>query len=264
MITIVEPSYEICKYDLETIKTALKKIEWCGRKCYKSEDKIMDDSASKFVKDKIKSGHHSMIEHVSITVNAILDRGVSHELVRHRIAAYSQESTRYCNYVKKGGCVFIKPLFFPGIPVGTFDSNIIARCDLNAKEQTWLSSMFNAASDYEALTAYGCSPQEARSVLPNSTKTEIVMTFNLREWRHVLSLRALGTAGKPHPQMVEIMEKIYDKFSDILPEIFDNLDIDVKRKELVRDIAKYDYDKDFVHELVGEFYNFIERAIYLQ
>lgn len=168
--------------------TILKRLEQCGRVCYKSEDKITEGSAEKFVAGIIKRGHEAVLEHCSFTVKFICDRGVSHEIVRHRMASYCQESTRYCNYGKdKFGeeITVIKPCFW--------DENTL--CE-KVKMDCWRIAMRDAEDAYFALLDEGCSPQEARSVLPNSLKTEVVMTANIREWRHFLKLRCSPAA---HP-----------------------------------------------------------------
>ena len=203
---IIKPSFEI----LTPIDRAyiLKFIETVARTCYKSEDKITDESAPKMVKALIKSGHLAMIEHFKISVKFICDRGVSHEIVRHRMASYAQESTRYCNYSSgKHGkeITVIEPFFFKrGTP----------------EYVAWQSSCMCSEQAYMDLLDLGCSPQEARSVLPNSLKTEIVVTMNLREWMHFFNLRVLGTTGTPHPQMRESALPVLAAFAEALPEVF--------------------------------------------
>jgi len=190
----------------------LQKIEKAGRTCYKSEEKITTDSAKAFVKKIISSGHETVIEHEKVTVRVICDRGVTHEIVRHRIASYSQESTRYCNYSKdKFGSeiTVIEPCFW----------NSGGEPD-NSKRAIWEESMRSAEKAYFKLIELGASPQEARSVLPNSLKTEIVMTMNLREWRHFFKLRTAETA---HPQMREIARPLLDEFKKQIPVIFDDI-----------------------------------------
>lgn len=182
----------------------LKRLERYGRVCYKSEDKITPESARKFIASILKNGHESVIEHETITVRIICDRGVSHEIVRHRIGSYSQESTRYCDYQSKGVQV-IEPLFFS---VELHD----------AKYSEWLKAMLDAERHYLKLLALGSTPQEARSVLPNSLKTEIVITYNLREWRHFFRLRC---SPKAHPQMREITIPLLKEFQRLIPIIFD-------------------------------------------
>jgi thymidylate synthase (FAD) len=191
----------------------LKLIELIGRKCYKSEDIITDTSCYPFVKGLIQRGHEAMLEHEKITVSVICDRGVSHEIVRHRIASYAQESTRYCNYSKdKFGSeiTVINPCFWKE------DSDAYS---------SWKYSCTVAESAYINLLSNGSQAQEARSVLPNSLKTEIVITMNLREWRWFFKLRAVGITGKPHPQMLEISIPMLAKFKEIIPVIFDDLEV---------------------------------------
>lgn len=208
----------ICKPDFSILSpidasAILQHIEKCARTCYKSEAKITEESAGKLVRNLIKSGHEAMIEHHSISVKIICDRGVSHEIVRHRLASFAQESTRYCNYVKDdfgSEITVIKPLFLEEGTDGWYH---------------WKNSCEEAEKAYFNMLEWGCTPQEARSVLPNSLKTEIVVTMNLREWRHFFKLRALGTTGKPHPQMKEIAIPLLNAFKEALPEIFDDLEV---------------------------------------
>jgi thymidylate synthase (FAD) len=187
----------------------LKRIERAGRTCYKSEAKITADSCREFVRKIVASGHESVLEHENITVRIVCDRGVSHEIVRHRLASYSQESTRYCNYGKKGSEItFIAPIFW---------KESVATSE---RYRVWRVAMANAEEAYLHLLAFGASPQEARSVLPNSLKTEIVMTCNLREWRHFFRLRAAAGA---HPQMREIAVPMLRAFQELIPVVFDDL-----------------------------------------
>ena len=204
---IIEPSVELIDdFDAAAI---MRKLELAGRVCYKSEGNIKDDSAEKFIRAIIKRGHESVIEHAAISFKIICDRGVTHELVRHRIgASYSQESTRYCDYSagKFGGeLTFIKPCFW-------------REDDENFK--LWRSTMKLIERNYLALRAGGARPEEARSILPNSLKTEIFVTMNLRELRHFIKLR---TAKAAHPQMREVALKIYQILAEKLPAVFDDL-----------------------------------------
>ena len=187
----------------------LKKIERIGRTCYKSEGNITEDSAERFVKSIIARGHESVLEHVSISVRVICDRGVSHEIVRHRIASYSQESTRYCNYSndKFGNeLTFIKPCFWND--------------ETNVNYLNWENVLKNIECAYFSMLKCGATPQEARSILPNSLKTEIVMTMNLREWRHFFRLRCDKAA---HPQMRQVANLILNNFKVRIPVIFDDI-----------------------------------------
>lgn len=187
----------------------LKHIESAGRVCYKSEEHIAEKSAEKFVRGILKRGHEAVIEHVSISARFICDRGVTHEIVRHRVASYCQESTRYCNYSQDkfdgGQITFIKPLFWSE---GTNEYDL------------WYEAMEEAEKYYLAMVANGAQPQEARSVLPNSVKTEIVMTCNLREWRHFFRLRCAKAA---HPQMREVALMLLKEFYNRIPVFFDDL-----------------------------------------
>lgn len=203
---IINPSFKII--DKINGDEIIKKIEKIGRTAYKSEDKITDNSAKDFIRNLIKNGHLSVIEHVSISVQVICDRGISHEIVRHRIASYTQESTRYCNYTdgKFGGEItFIKPAFF--------------KEDLK-KYNLWKDVLKKSEETYSQLINLGANPQEARSVLPNSLKTEIIMTMNLREWRHFFELR---TSSSAHPQMQEIARPLLDEFKEQIPVVFDDI-----------------------------------------
>ena len=189
----------------------LKNIEYISRTCYKSEYMMTDLSAVKMVESLINRGHEAMLEHEKISVKFIVDRGVSHELVRHRVASYAQESTRYCNYSKdKFGneITVIKPCFLD---------------EDTENYRIWKSSCEAAEKAYFAMLDNDATPQEARSVLPNSLKTEICMTANLREWRHFFKLRALGITGKPHPQMLEVTVPLLAEFKALIPVVFDDL-----------------------------------------
>lgn len=189
----------------------LKHIERCARVCYKSEDRITDGSAEKMVAALIRSGHEAMLEHYSFTVKFICDRGVSHELVRHRLSSFAQESSRYCCYAKdKFGkeLTFINPCFWEP------DSDNYAR---------WFHEMDESEKTYLAMIESGATPEQARDILPTSIKTEIVMTANLREWRHFFKLRAEGVTGKPHPQMLEITIPLLKELKQKIPVIFDDI-----------------------------------------
>jgi len=191
----------------------IKKIEQAARTCYKSEDKISADSAKNLIKSILEKGHESIIEHEKVTVRVICDRGVSHEIVRHRIASYSQESTRYCNYSKNSfgnEITVIDPCFWKD------DNN-----EDRQKYAIWKNAIEESEKAYMKLIELGATPQEARSVLPNSLKTEIVITMNLREWRHFFKLR---TSSEAHPQMREIAQPLLDEFKKRIPVIFDDIE----------------------------------------
>lgn len=183
----------------------MKNIEVAGRTCYKSEHRITRDSAHEFVRMIIKKGHLSVLEHESISVRFIFDRGVSHEMVRHRIASYSQESTRYCNYSKDK--------YDNSITVIDIKNHFKSHEGL----RIWEEAMQSAEGAYLALLEQGESPQIARSVLPNSLKTEIVVTANLREWITIFTQR---TSKAAHPQMREVMIPLLADLANQIPAIF--------------------------------------------
>lgn len=184
-----------------------QQIEDAARTCYQSFDFVKEGSAERMVKqlltpDANGQRHEAMIEMADVALRITCDRGVSHELVRHRLASYAQESTRYCNYSGKkfgGELTFIRPCFW--------DKD-------SAFYHSWEGTMLMIEQTYNAMTAMGASPQEARSVLPNSLKTEIVMKMDVREWRHFLRLR---TGSRAHPQMRQVAWMIYDLFKDYTP-----------------------------------------------
>jgi thymidylate synthase (FAD) len=211
-VKIVEPSVEL----LAISTGPAQLIELAGRTCYKSEDKITDDSASAFVAMVAKRGHESVIEHASATFRIVTDRGITHEIVRHRIASYSQESTRYCNYGKD--------------KFGNEISVIVpGQSEPLTPEQylVWERVMEAAEVGYFELLELRCKPQIARSVLPTCLKAEIVMTANFREWCHFLTLRMAAAA---HPDMrpialavwlelVEHCEPVFGRFADLAASV---------------------------------------------
>lgn len=202
---IIKPSYEIISpIDSNLI---MKHLEAVARTCYKSENNITDNSAGPFIRRIIQSGHTAMIEHYSLSVRFIANRSFTHELVRHRIASFAQESQRYVNYTKEkfgSELTFIKPTFNDSVALGV-----------------WTKAMKDAEASYFELINCGIKPQEARLVLPNSTKTEIVITANLREWRTIFSLRADKPAD---PAMRQLMIPLLADMKNQLPDIFFDLE----------------------------------------
>lgn len=191
-------------------------IERAGRTCYKSEHNISDGSAERFIKNIIKRGHESVLEHEKITVRIICDRGVSHELVRHRIASYSQESSRYCNYSNDrfgNEITFIVPV---GLELGNLDIE-----DKTDWRIVWENAMNNAEESYLHLIRLGAKPDLARGVLPTDVKTEIVVTMNLREWRHFFKLRTVQAA---HPNIRYIARDMLKSFKTLLPCVFSDIE----------------------------------------
>jgi len=205
-LKIAEPSYEILQIsDGEYI---LKHIEKAARTCYKSEDKITEKSARVLLKGLLKSGHHSVFEHAAISVRIVCDRGITHEIVRHRLSSFSQESTRYANYSKeKFGkeITVIRPFFWK---------------EKSRRYETWKTAMGESEKAYLKLIEMGASAQEARSVLPTSLKTEIIVSANLRQWRHILDLRCSKAS---HPQIRQIMLPLLNDLGKRIPVIFEDL-----------------------------------------
>lgn len=183
---------------------ALATIEGAGRTCYKSEGQITAGSAEKFVHMILDRGHESVIEHVSASVRFITNRGVTHELVRHRLCSYSQESTRFVKY--DGRMEFIKPVWWDN-----WSPN---------ERQCWTESLAAAEAAYCKLVKLGSKPEQAREVLPNSLKTEIVVTANVRQWRHIFRARCAEAA---HPQIRQLMLSCLAGFRADIPVLFDAL-----------------------------------------
>ena len=213
---IIKPSVEfMTPIDGEYI---LKHLEACGRVCYKSEDRIADGSAEKFIANIIKRGHEAVLEHYSFTVKFICDRGVSHEIVRHRLASYCQESTRYCNYSNDS--------------FGN-EITVIAPCYLEPNTGAWREWAFACRTAecgyFEMLKRYDATAQEARAVLPNSLKTEVVMTANIREWRHFLKLR---TSPAAHPQTREVALMLLQMCYDEMPALFGDIYAEVHNERV--------------------------------
>ena len=209
-MTIIDPSFTWLG-NAPDGDQMLTNIAAAGRVCYQSESKS-DDAA--FVRKRIGQGHESILEHEKISVRIICDRGVSHELVRHRIASYSQESTRYCNYSKgKFGSelTFIRPYWD--------DRSISA--EMIRLRACWQEACLNAEWSYKKMIDAGCTPEAARAVLPNCLKTEVVMTANLREWRHFFKLRCAPAA---HPDMRIIANMLLTAFKDVVPVVFDDIE----------------------------------------
>jgi thymidylate synthase (FAD) len=261
---LVKPSFEIWEQSAG-LEGVYKQIEKVGRVCYKSEDKITEDSAKPFADRMIKSGHGAMLEHGTVylkfetltcaekylnnkysevrtcygsfyvttnlrvlvengwlddlqyicepteyherrvTVHFVCDRGVSHEFVRHRVMSFAQESTRYCNYSKDkfgGEITFVLPNWMTS-PI--WDEN-------DKAGHIFLQTMKISEDVYLELLSEGWIPQQARAVLPNSLKTELVVTGFTSDWNHFFDLRARGTTGAPHPQAKELAEPLMKEF----------------------------------------------------
>jgi len=215
---LIKPSYEILtKLD----SSILERIEAAGRISHKTEENIRPGTSIKFCDHLIRLGHESVLEHESISIKFIVDRGFLIELRTHRIASFTAESTRYCNY--SGGATFIIPPWM-NISEGEYSISLLPEYITKQEliENIWFQSMLDAELAYLALLDSGWTPQQARSVLPNSLKTEIVCTANIREWKHILRLR---TSKAAHPQMREIMCPLLDALKQ-LPVLFEDINYD--------------------------------------
>ena len=203
---IVKQSADIiAPFDEDNWREQLRLIEYAGRIAYKSEDKMTDESYHSFLKMIVDRGHLAVIEFGHMTVHFVTDRGISHEIVRHRLCSFVQESTRYCNYGKdKFGSevTFIKPSSIGGV-----------------EESVWKAACYESEKAYLCMLDKGVTPQQARSVLPNSLKTEIIVKANFREWRHIFQLRAISKAA--HPDMRALMIPLYQQCRKICPEVFE-------------------------------------------
>jgi thymidylate synthase (FAD) len=199
-MNLVKQSHEI----VSITSNPLKRIEECARTCYQSEGAIREGSDKDLVKKLIKRGHEAMLEFASMTVRFVTDRGVTHEAVRHRLCAFAQESTRYCNYA--------------GRPMNFISTEW--RYEDPEGDKIWESHMVACEQAYNKLISRGWTPQKARTVLPNSLKTEIVISANLREWRHIFKMR---TSRAAHPQIVGLMRPLLLEVQNLIPIIFDDI-----------------------------------------
>lgn len=229
---IIKPYYEIRKLHQEDIQA----IEEAARTCYKSENVMKEGSADKIIQLLLDNGHESAIEHAGMSVKFIIDRGISHELVRHRLASYSQESTRYCNYSKNkfgNEITVIEPCFYsernekdivriirrehPFLLLAEPDCS-----DITKRYTLWYNECQRAEDTYFKLLECGATPQEARDVLPTSLKTEVYMTANFREWRQIFKLR---TAPDAHPQIREVMIPLLKEMQERIPILFSDISV---------------------------------------
>ncbi len=221
MVKIVEPRVEILTpLNGEAI---LRHIELCARNCYKSEDKISSDSAVKMVKKLLDLGHEAMIEHFNLTVKLTCDVGVYKDLTRHRHASYAIESTRYCNYSK-----------------GKYGNEIsvIAPCHIakgSPEYALWLKTMEEIEKNYNTMAALGCKPDQLRMLLPHSTKADVIITANLREWRHIFKLRCAPAA---HPSVQEVMKMLLKQMKAQIPVIFDDIPYDAETESATETAAE--------------------------
>lgn len=205
---IIEPWIEVEDFDGKQI---MKNIERACRTCYRSEGLITEDSYKKLLKNCINRGHESVLEHEKITIRMCCDLGVYKDLTRHRIASFSIESTRYCNYGKdkfENELKFIKPIYF----------------DEGQKAELWLSICSEIEKHYMEMTKLKCTPDEMRMILPHSIAAEVTMTANIREWKHILDLR---TKKMTHPSIRQLLIPLLLKFQIEMPEIFNEIEYDI-------------------------------------
>ncbi len=214
---LVKPSFQIITPRIDE-KYILRLLEHAARKCYQSQDKMNESYNDKFLSNMIKNGHESTIEHYAMSVDIICDRGVLGELTRHRLASFSVESTRYCNYSKQD-LELIIPYWCGKIKEGMHCEDDDLRY-VDGAEYLWLKSMLAAEYSYTELIEATWTPQQARSVLPLATKVDMTMSANLREWRHIFNLRC---SNKSHPQMRELMLPMLSSFKMQIPVIFDDI-----------------------------------------
>jgi len=224
MITVVEPTWRWSDLALATFPDLTAHLEKCGKTCYKSEKSITDDSADKFVEKICRSQHESVLEHATLTAHIQCSRACSHQLVRHRLAAYSQESMRFCNYGKRGLQVICPPSI--GIEPGEYDwvaSDVLhtSLAPLTIRQCNWVCGREKAYREYLDLLAGGIPPEDARFSLPIATKTELAVTLNLRMWRHVIKDRALNP--KAQWEIRGIFSGIYEDLVKRLPAVFCDL-----------------------------------------
>lgn len=217
---IVKPIVEIEKVDYNRI---MKNLERACRTCYRSENNITEESYKTLLKNCINRGHESILEHEKITIRMICDVGVYKDLTRHRIASFSIESTRYCNYGKdkfENEIKFIEPV------------NIDENTEIY---EEWKTACGEIEKHYLKMANFGATPDQMRMILPHSTAAQVTMTANIREWKHILSLRANAHA---HPAVEQVMIPLLIHFKEKMPEIFDNIEYDEKfKKEKYAEIA---------------------------
>lgn len=214
---IIDPKIEVEKYDGVKI---MKNIERACRTCYRSENSITDTSYKNLLKNCINRGHESVLEHEKVTVRMICDIGVYKDLTRHRFGSFSIESTRYCAYDKDkfgGELVLIQPLFFSPLP----EDKIFPDTKEEMITIDWFESMYAVENSYLSMRSAGATPDECRMILPHSTAAEVTMTANIREWKHILELRANSHA---HPSVQQLMIPLLLNFKENMPEIFDKIE----------------------------------------
>lgn len=221
-MTIVQPYARLMDVpDKDSGIKLLKKIEWCGRISHRSEDAQTGDSWDRFIRTVVLGhGDWSIVEHASVTIDMVVDRGITHEWVRHRLCAFTQESTRFVNYEKKMPAAFINP-FLTECP----SSDIV-----HAEEQ-WAGAIDEAERAYKTLIGAGCAPQIARSVFPNALASRIITTTNLRNLRHIMIMR---TTKEAHPQMRQVTIPLLAELKEKIPILFEDIEPLAKQSESMK------------------------------
>ena len=231
---IVKPSYEI-KTEIENEKI-LNHLEMCARNCYKSEVLIKKGSSEKFLKNIIKSGHDSILEHYSVTVKFVTSRAVLAQLTRHRLSSFAVESQRYCNYNKEkfdGQVTFVQPTWinkdFSGeyniTWAGIYGIDMEVSNNMDKPTNRWFWNCAVCERDYLRLINEGWIPERAREVLNNSAKTEIIMTANLREWRTIFKQRCKSDAQS---EIRSLLTDLLNEFKEKMPVLFEDLEFEDK------------------------------------
>lgn len=202
----------------------LRKIEWCGRISHRSEGAQTPDSWDRFIRAVVlQHGDWSIVEHASVSVDMLVDRGITHEVVRHRLFAFTQESTRFVNYEKKMPASFIRP---------STQTGIVEDLAQEGAAKAWKEAIEQCEESYGALVRYGVPPQIARSVFPNALASRIIITGNLRNWRHFLLMR---TTKEAHPQMRQVTIPLLAEFQAKIPILYEDIEPNARQ---VSNIAK--------------------------
>lgn len=208
----------------------LKKIEWCGRISHRSEEAQTEDSWERFIRTVVLGhGDWSIVEHASVTIDMVVDRGITHEWVRHRLCAFTQESTRFVNYEKKMPAAFVRPPV--SVPTLTGPSNISPNEAQDRSVDAWTAAVRQAEDSYRTMIANGCAPQIARSVFPNALASRIITTTNLRNLRHIMIMR---TTKESHPQMRQVTIPLLAELQEKIPVLFEDIEPMAKQSESMR------------------------------
>ncbi len=214
--------------DIETGIRLLRKIEWAGRISHRSEEAQTEDTWRRFIETVVLGhGDWSIVEHASASVDMLVDRGITHEVVRHRLFSFTQESTRFVNYEKKMPASFIEP---DGLSDDAARAGNGERTELSTR-QIWRHSISTAEGMYRDLLRRGITPQIARSVFPNALASRIIITGNLRNWRHFFIMR---TTKEAHPQMREVAIPLLAEFKAKIPILYDDIDSLAKQSESMK------------------------------